>query len=123
MKLFISYNPETFDNNQQAISTATQDFFEELRGVQMAPRMDNDFVWWLFRQYTESITMTVKGQNIVLDAPSTEAVVAFLLTYLSGYDLPTDPALLKLLSPSMRFQDVHKLWHDACPDIGLMLIG
>lgn len=123
MKLYISYNPAGFETDPTAMTRAIQDFFEELRGVQMAPRMDNDFVWWLFRKHTEKISMYVKGSNIVIDAVNTEAIVAFILTYLSGYDLPTDQALLKLLSPSMTFQELHKIWRDACPDIEIMLIG
>lgn len=123
MKLYISYNPAGFETDPTAMSAAIQNFFEELRGVQMAPRMDNDFVWWLFRKQSETITLYVKGSNIVVEGPSTEAITGFILTYLSGYDLPTDQALLKLLSPSMAFQDLHKIWHDACPDIDIVLIG
>lgn len=123
MKLYISYNPAGFETDPTAMTSAIQEFYEELRGVQMAPRMDNDFVWWLFRKQTEKISMNIKGSNIVIDAVNTEALVAFILTYLSGYDLPTDQALLSLLSPSMTFQELHKLWHDACPDIEIMLIG
>lgn len=123
MKLYISYNPAGFETDPTAMSTAIQDFFEELRGIQMAPRMDNDFVWWLFRKQTETVSLYVKGSNIVVDAPSTEAIIAFILTYLSGYDLPTDQALLKLLSSSMNFQDIHKLWRDALPDIDILMIG
>lgn len=123
MKLYISYNPAGYENDPAALSTAIQDFYEELRGVQMAPRMDNDFVWFLFRKQTEKISLYVKGSNIVIDGPSQEAIIGFLLTYLSGYDLPTDQALVKLLSPSMNFQDIHKLWRDALPDIDMVMIG
>jgi hypothetical protein len=123
MKLYISYNPAGFETDPTAMSAAIQNFFEELRGVQMAPRMDNDFVWWLFRKQTETVSLYVKGSNIVVEAPSTEAIIAFILTYLSGYDLPDDQALLRLLSPSMNFQDIHKLWRDALPDIDIVLIG
>lgn len=123
MKLYISYNPAGFETDPTAMTSAIQDFYEELRGVQMAPRMDNDFVWWLFRKQTEKISMNIKGSNIVIDSVNTEAIVAFILTYLSGYDLPAHQALLSLLSPSMTFQELHKLWHDACPDIEIMLIG
>ena len=122
MKLYISYDPLAFEE-PSALSIAIQDFFEELRGIQMAPRMDNDFVWWLFRKQSETVTIYVKGSNIVIDGPSTEAITGFLLTYLSGYDLPTDQALLSLLSPSMNFQDVHKIWNDALPDMDIVLIG
>lgn len=123
MKLYISCNPTGFETDPIAMSAAIQNFFEELRGVQMAPRMDNDFVWWLFRKQTETVSLYVKGPNIVVDGPSQEAIIAFILTYLSGYDLPNDQALLRLLSPSMNFQDIHKLWRDACPDIDIVLIG
>lgn len=123
MKLYISYNPAGFETDPTAMSAAIKDFFEELRGVQMAPRMDNDFVWWLFRKLSGTVSLYVKGSNVVVDAPSTEAIIAFILTYLSGYDLPTDQALLRLLSPSMSFQDLHKIWHDAIPDIEIVLIG
>lgn len=123
MKLYISYNPAGFETDPTAMTSAIQDFYEELRGVQMAPRMDNDFVWWLFRKQTEKISMNIRGSNIVIEAVNTEAIVAFILTYLSGYDLPADQALLSLLSPSMTFQELHKIWHDACPDIEIMLIG
>ena len=122
MKLYISYDPLAFEE-PSALSIAIQDFFEELRGIQMAPRMDNDFVWWLFRKQSETVTIYVKGSNIVIDGPSTEAITGFLLTYMSGYTLPTDQALLKLLSPSMNFQDVHKIWNDALPDMDIVLIG
>ena len=123
MKLYISYNPAGFETDPNAMATATQEFFEELQPLLIAPRMNNDFVWWLFRKQTATISMSIKGSNIVVDAPSTEALIAFILTYLSGYDLPSDQALLGLLSPSMTFQDVHKLWRDACPDIDLLMIG
>lgn len=123
MKLYISYNHEGYESNPSALSIAIQDFFEELRGIQMAPRMDNDFVWWLFRKQSETVTIYVKGSNIVIDGPSQEAITGFLLTYLSGYSLPTDQALLKLLSPSMNFQDIHKIWNDALPDMDMVLIG
>lgn len=123
MKLYVSYNPAGFETDPTSMPCAIQDFFEELRGVQMAPRMDNDFVWWLFRKQTETVSLYVKGSNIVVEAPSTEAIIAFILTYLSGYDIPADQALLKLLSPSMNFQDIHKLWRDALPDIDIVMIG
>ena len=64
MKLYISYNPAGFETDPTAMSVAIQDFFEELRGVQLAPRMANDFVWFLFRKQSETVSLYVKGSNI-----------------------------------------------------------
>ena len=123
MKLLISPSEQSLDKNDPNILEKMTAYYNEFRGVQMAHRMENDFIWYLFRKNFQKINIEQRGRLIGIQADFVEDIIGFILTYMSGYDLPEDVSILNLLNHKMSFQELSKFWDDALPDLKMMLVG
>ena len=123
MKLLIAPSDSSIDMNDPNILATMNAYYNEFRGVQMAPRMENDFIWYLFRKNFQRINIEQRGRMIGIQADFVEDIIGFILTYMSGYDLPEDVSVLNLLNHKMSFQELSKFWDDALPDLKMMLVG